>query len=410
MFIYYFCKMKILPYRNLFVGITQTLHNIFFENKYADREIERTLKSNPKWGGKDRGFIAETVYDTVRWKRMIEASMGKSVTPENLWEFVGTWFVLEDEKLPYWDEFKKLNPKEIIKRNHTATEKDFAILQSVPDWLYELGLKELGKNQWHQELEALNQQADTVIRTNTLKTDRKSLQKTLKTEHSIETEILSKYPDALRLIAKTNVFRTDAFQNGLFEIQDAGSQLISPYLNVKPGMSVIDACAGAGGKTLHLAALMQNKGQIFALDIHEWKLKELKKRAKRNGAQNIQAKLIDKKLLKKLENSADRLLLDAPCSGLGVLSRSPDTKWKLTPEFIEKVKTEQAEILDQYCKMVKKGGAMVYATCSILPSENENQVRRFLQNNPEFELVRDKKVFPSQTGFDGFYMAYIERK
>jgi len=402
--------MKVLPYKNLFIGITETLNNIFFENKYADREIERTLKSNPKWGSKDRGFIAQTVYDTVRWKRMIEASMGKSVTPENLWEFVGTWFVLEDEKLPYWDEFKKLNSKEIFKRNHAATGNDFAIAQSIPDWLYELGLKEIGRNQWHQELEVLNQQADTVIRTNTLKTDRKSLQKILKEEQGIETEVLSKYPDALKLVVKTNVFRTDAFQNGLFEIQDAGSQLISPYLNIQPGMRVVDACAGAGGKTLHLSALMQNKGQIFALDIHEWKLLELKKRAKRNGAQNIQTKVIDNKLLKKFENSVDRLLLDAPCSGLGVLSSNPDSKWKLTPEFIENIKVEQAKILDEYCKMVKVGGAMVYATCSILPSENQEQIKKFLANHPEFTLVREKQLLPSQTGFDGFYMAYLEKK
>lgn len=400
--------MKILPYKNLFIGITETLHNIFFENKYADREIEKTLKSNRKWGSKDRAFIAETIYDTVRWKRMIEASMGKEVSPDNLWEFVGTWFVLEDEKLPFWDEFKKLNAKEILRRNHDATEKDFGVMQSVPDWMYQLGIKELGKNQWHQELEIMNQPADTIIRTNTLKTDRKTLQKLLK-EEGFETEVLSKYPDALKMLQKANIFKTDAFKNGLFEIQDAGSQLIAPYLNVQPGMWIVDACAGAGGKTLHLSALTQNKGQIFALDIHEWKLLELKKRAKRNGAQNIQTKVIDNKLLKKFENSADRLLLDAPCSGLGVLSRNPDSKWKLTPEFIESIKEEQAMILDKYCNMVKSGGAMVYATCSILPSENQEQVKKFLINHPEFKLVREKQLFPSQTGFDGFYMAYLEK-
>src|SRR5690606_33616386 len=196
----------------------------------------------------------------------------------------------------------------------------------------------------------------------------------------------------------------EVFKNGWFEVQDAGSQLISPYLNVQPGMRVVDACAGAGGKTLHLSALMENKGQIYSLDIHEWKLLELKKRAKRNGAQNVQTKVI-----RKMEDSADRVLIDAPCSGLGVLSRNPDAKWKLTPEFIENVKSEQAKILNDYCKMVKPGGAMVYATCSILPSENQNQVENFLKNHPEFKLVREKQLLPSQTGFDGFYMAYLEK-
>lgn len=401
--------MKILPYKNLFIGITETLNNVFFNNKYADRELERTLKSNPKWGSKDRGFIAETVYDTVRWKRMIEASMGKEVSPDNLWEFVGTWFVLQDEKLPYWDEFKKLSPKDILKRNHAATDKNFAVRESIPQWLYELGIKELGEKKWHTEIEAMNIPAPTVIRANTLKIERKSLKNELRQER-VDTEVLSKYPDALQLAEKANIFRTDAFKKGLFEIQDAGSQLISPYLNVQPGMRVVDACAGAGGKTLHLTALMENKGQIFALDIHEWKLLELKKRAKRAGAQNIQTKVIDStKVIKKMENTADRLLIDAPCSGLGVLSRNPDSKWKLSLDFIENIKKEQERILNDYCKMVKPGGAMVYATCSILPSENQFQVENFLKNHPEFKLVREKQILPSQSGFDGFYMAYLEK-
>jgi 16S rRNA (cytosine967-C5)-methyltransferase len=339
---------------------------------------------------------------------MIEASMGKEVAPENLWEFVGTWFLLQDEKLPYWDEFKKLSSKDILKRNHAASDKNFAIRESIPDWLNELGKKELGK-QWEKEIEAMNIPAPTVIRVNTLKTDRKSLKNDLRQER-IDTEVLSKYPDALQLVEKANIFRTDAFQNGLFEIQDAGSQMISPYLNIQPGMRIVDACAGAGGKTLHLSALMENKGQIYALDIHEWKLQELKKRAKRAGAQNIQTKVIDStKVIKKLENSADRLLIDAPCSGLGVLSRNPDAKWKLSLDFIETVKKEQEKILNDYCKMVKPGGAMVYATCSILPSENQEQVQKFLSNHPEFKLVREKQILPSQSGFDGFYMAYLEK-
>src|SRR5690606_34940013 len=153
------------------------------------------------------------------------------------------------------------------------------------------------------------------------------------------------------------------------------------------------------------------KGQIYALDLHEWKLLETKKRAKRAGAQNIQTKVIDStKVIKKMENTADRLLIDAPCSGLGVLSRNPDAKWKLSLDFVESIKKEQEKILNDYCKILKPGGAMVYATCSILPSENQNQVAKFLQNHPEFTLVREKQILPSQSGFDGFYMAYLEKK
>ncbi|MDD3773605.1 MAG: RNA methyltransferase, partial [Weeksellaceae bacterium] len=132
--------------------------------------------------------------------------------------------------------------------------------------------------------------------------------------------------------------------------------------------------------------------------------------AKRNGAQNIQTKVVDSgKTIKRMENSVDRLLIDAPCSGLGVLRRNPDAKWKLTPEFIENIQKEQEKILNTYPKMLKKGGAMVYATCSILPSENQLQIEKFLVNHPDFKLIRDKQLLPSQTGYDGFYMAYLEK-
>ena len=203
---------------------------------------------------------------------------------------------------------------------------------------------------------------------------------------------------------------TSAFKEGFFEVQDASSQKIAELLDVKEGMRVVDACAGAGGKTLHIAALMKNKGQIIALDIYEWKLAELKRRAKRAGAFNIEARFIeDNKVIKRLHSTADRLLIDAPCSGLGVLKRNPDSKWKIDEDFINRIKTEQENILQNYSKILKKGGKMVYATCSILPSENGEQVRKFLAENTEFALVKEENIMPSD-GYDGFYMALIERK
>ena len=154
---------------------------------------------------------------------------------------------------------------------------------------------------------------------------------------------------------------------------------------------------------------MKNKGQIIALDIYEWKLAELKRRAKRAGAHNIETRFIDdNKVIKRLHEKADRLLIDAPCSGLGVLRRNPDSKWKIDQDFIDRIRKEQETILQDYSKIIKKGGKMVYATCSILPSENNEQVENFLKNNPDFKLVKEEKVMPS-TGFDGFYMALIER-
>jgi len=154
---------------------------------------------------------------------------------------------------------------------------------------------------------------------------------------------------------------------------------------------------------------MGNKGQIIALDIYEWKLAELKRRAKRAGAHNIETRMIsDNKVIKRLHETADRLLIDAPCSGLGVLKRNPDSKWKIDQAFIDRIKKEQQQIIQDYSKILKKGGKMVYATCSILPSENNEQVAEFLKNNPDYKLIKDEKIMPSQ-GYDGFYMALIER-
>jgi 16S rRNA (cytosine967-C5)-methyltransferase len=248
-----------------------------------------------------------------------------------------------------------------------------------------------------------------VLRVNTLKTSRKELQEQLDAEE-IATEAPPQFPDALLLEQRQNIFTRQQFKDGLFEVQDAGSQVIAPFLQVKPGMRVVDACAGAGGKTLHLASLMQNKGRIIALDTEEWKLEELKKRARRAGAGNIETRVIESsKTIKRLENSADRLLLDVPCSGLGVIKRNPDAKWKLSIDFIERVKELQQHILADYSTILKPGGLMVYSTCSLLPSENEKQVVTFLEARKDsFELIDQKWLLPSE-GFDGFYMALMKR-
>ncbi len=229
-------------------------------------------------------------------------------------------------------------------------------------------------------------------------------------EQEIEVDFLDGYKDALLLSHRQNLFQNPLFKLGLFELQDAGSQHISEFLGVEPGMRVIDACAGGGGKTLHIAALMQNKGRIISMDITQWKLDELKKRARRATASNVEPRLIEgTKTIKRLENTADRLLLDVPCSGSGVIKRNPDAKWKLNLEFIDRTKTIQQKILSEYSIMTKVGGQLVYSTCSVLPSENRKQVDEFLANNSGFELIKDQTILPSE-GFDGFYMALIKRK
>ena len=177
-------------------------------------------------------------------------------------------------------------------------------------------------------------------------------------------------------------------------------------------MRIIDACAGAGGKSLHIASLMENKGQVVSMDIYENKLNELKRRARRNGIHNIETRTIDStKVIKKLLEKADKVLIDSPCTGLGVLRRNPDAKWKMNPDFLEEIKVTQSEILDSYSRMVKPGGDLVYATCSILPSENEKQVKAFLKRDAgeNFTFVKDEKILPSSSGFDGFYMALLKK-
>ncbi|MRI62736.1 methyltransferase domain-containing protein [Ornithobacterium rhinotracheale] len=398
-----------LPFRNLYIGITQILQSVFEQNRYTDKEIERTFKQNKQWGSRDRAFVAETVYDIVRWKSLIDYASNAALKRKDYWSLIATYFIINNVEIPQLEEFGRYNIDK-IKSNYLKAKKIPNIWYSVSPNLYELGVEQLGEESWNQELDAMNQPAPPILRLNTLKANEKMLRKSLG-EEEVEIEVIPDYPDAYLLVNQKNLFQTEAFKNGWFEMQDASSQLVAPFLELEPGMRVVDACAGGGGKSLHMAALLQNKGSVLAMDIVPWKLKEVKKRAKRNGAFNIQTKVIESsKTIKRLHNSFDRVLIDAPCTGVGVLKRNPDAKWKVNQDFLQRVTSEQTKILASYPKMLKKGGLMVYATCSIFPAENEKQIQRFLVENPKFELIEEKKILPSQSGFDGFYMAKLVRK
>ncbi len=400
-------------HRNLCFATVDGLLQIFNEGQYADKVVQQLLKRDKRWGSRDRGFVAETTYDIVRWKRLYGeiANVKEPFSRDDIWRLFAVWATLKGIKLPDWKYFEG-TPSRKIKGRFDELSKIRKIKESFSDWMDELASKELGETLWSKEATALNEQADVILRVNTLKSTKEKLQEEL-FDLDIETEFIKGYPEALKLKERGNVFTTEAFKKGFFEVQDASSQLVAGFLDVKSGMKVVDTCAGAGGKTLHIAALMENKGQVIAMDIYENKLRELKRRAKRAGAHNIEMRVIDStKPIKKLYDKADRVLIDAPCSGLGVLRRNPDAKWKLQPEFIEKIKNTQAEILNNYSKMVKPGGKLVYATCSILPSENQEQVDKFLasENGKDFTFVKDKKVLAHESGFDGFYMALLEKR
>ena len=399
-------------HRNLVFATVDALSQIFNDQKQADKVLQQVLKRDKRWGARDRAFIAETTYDIVRWFRLYAeiADIGKGPFDRNaLMRLVAVWIVLKGIPLPTWDEFKD-TPKRKIKGRFDELSSIRKFRESIPDWLDELGEKELGER-WDTELRALNNQAKVVLRVNSLKAAIKDVRSSLERE-GIMTETIKGYPQALQLIERANVFTTQAFKDGWFEVQDASSQLVGELLDPKPGMRIVDACAGAGGKTLQLAAMMENKGQLIALDIYDFKLKELKRRAKRNGVHNVETRLIDNnKVVKRLKGKADKVLLDAPCSGLGVLRRNPDAKWKINPDFLKRVQETQSEIIRDYSGMVKPGGELIYVTCSILPSENEHQVNSFLNSEAgnSFSLIKEKKIWPSESGYDGFYMARLRK-
>lgn len=400
-------------HRNLVFTTIDSLMAIFNEGEYADKVVARALKKDKRWGSHDRKFVAETIYEIVRWKRLYTeiAEVKEPFDRDKIWRIFAVWAVLRGHNLPDWKYFED-TPVRRIKGKFDELTKTRKFRESIPDWMDELGVKELGEEVWTKEIAAQNEQAKVILRVNKLKTTKEKLRAILM-DLNIETEFHKDYPDALILTERANVFLTDAFKDGLFEVQDASSQLVAYFLDVQPGMRVVDTCAGAGGKTLHLASLMENKGQLIAMDLYESKLKQLKIRAKRNGAFNIEPRVIEStKTIKKLHEKADRVLIDAPCSGLGVLKRNPDSKWKLQPEFIDNIRKVQAEVLENYSKIVKPGGKLVYATCSVLPSENQEQIKHFLSTEigKEFNFVKDQKVLASESGFDGFYMALLERK
>ena len=397
-------------HRNLVFAVIDSILLIFNEGEYADKVVQKALKRDARWGARDRKFVAETIYEMVRWKRLYNEIAGTKshYTRENVWKNFAVFAVLKGYNLPDWPQLQGV-PERRIKGKFDELQKNRAVKESIPDWMDARGVAELGEKRWSKEIHALNQQANVILRCNTLRTNKLNLKKKLSDE-GIETHFIPGYPDALELNERANVFVTKAFKDGLFEVQDASSQKVAEYLDVEPGMRVIDTCAGAGGKTLHLAALMENKGQIIAMDIYESKLKKLKVRTRRAGAHNITTRPIDSsKVIKKLKDTADRVLIDAPCSGIGVLKRNPDSKWKLEASFLENIIKTQAEILESYARLVKNGGKLVYATCSILPSENEKQVEKFLEKNKNFKFIKDDKVSPFETGYDGFYMALLER-
>lgn len=322
-------------------------------------------------------------------------------------KLLNVWHLFHALELPKMQYSLPVDTDDLAARIEQAKTNP-VLWDGCPEWLDTMGHEQLGAS-WEKERAALSTPPKRFLRVNGLKVTLDELTQKLAAEF-VSTQAVESVDSALEVTSDSALFRTNSFKDGLFEQQDAGSQRVAAALDAKPGMRVIDACAGAGGKTLHIAAQMQGKGRLLAMDVEQWKLDNLKERARRNGAHNIETRLIvGSKTIKRLKLSADRVLLDVPCSGLGVLKRNPDAKWRDTAERLPVLMELQKHILSSYSRMVKVGGIVVYATCSIFPCENRGQVDAFLAENPNFRLLEDETISPADTGFDGFYLAKLER-
>ncbi len=381
-------------------GCAGILAEVFEGGRVLDRVLENAFRANPKWGKRDRGFIAETVFEVARWRR----GLAFVVQGESIKALCAAQWNRAGLEIPEWWEWQGCGVAEMTAREELLGSEPRAIHESMPDWLDARAFEEKGEA-WDAELAALNRRAPVFLRVNRLRLTPQEAIGWL-AENGVTATLVEGAPDALVLTEGKSLPKPLAAE-GLVEIQDAGSQAIAPLLEVEPGMRVIDACAGAGGKTLHLAALMQGRGEIVAMDVSAAKLSELRRRAARAGTRIIRTETWREDTLKRYAGWADRVLIDAPCSGLGTLRRQPDLKWRLTEPALEKTRRLQRRLLDHYPSLLKPGGKFVYATCSVLPTENERQIETLLERDGRFVTEELIRISPSETGWDGFFAARL---
>ncbi len=379
------------------------LGRVFDDGRVLERELAAAFRAYPKWGKRDRSFVAETAYEVVRWRRAL-AWVADSGDPSSL--CAAQWRRMELE-IPEWWSWPGGDVAEMAAREPELGGQPRAIRESLPDWLDQRGAAELG-DAWDGEIAAMNHRAPVFLRVNRLVAEVGGVLDWL-ADHGVEAAAVEGCPDGLVLPLGKLLPRKLA-EDGRVEIQDAGSQQVAPLLEAAPGMRAIDSCAGAGGKTLHLAALMAGKGELLALDVGPRKLRELKRRARLAGVRGLKVGVWDQETDRRYAGWADRVLVDAPCSGLGTLRRQPDLKWRLAEPALEKVRRLQRRLLDHHGELVKPGGKMVYATCSILPGENRGQVANLLERDPRWTLEEELEVSPAATGWDGFYAARLRRE
>jgi 16S rRNA (cytosine967-C5)-methyltransferase len=394
----------------------------------ADATTSRFFRAHPKLGHGERGVIAEAVFAVLR-RRMEFAHLAESgsgsparrLTLLGLMQTAGRTalkpFVSEAEG-EWLERVSKIDPASLPQR----------IRMNLPDWIYEALAKRFEPDELVQLAASLNYPAPLDLRSNPIKASRDEVLEALE-KAGIDGGAMPYAPFGVRVDGKPPLTKLDAFQNGWIEVQDEGSQLLCSLVAPRRGEMIVDFCAGAGGKTLALGAMMRSTGRLYAFDISERRLTKLKPRLARSGLSNVNPVLIDSEhdaKIKRLAGKIDRVLVDAPCSGLGTLRRNPDLKWRQSPESIGELTPKQTSILASAARLVKKGGRLVYATCSILDAENEAVVAQFLADHPEFALVPARDVlaeqridldtgdylslWPHRHATDGFFAAVLERR
>ncbi len=392
----------------------------------ADTALRYFFK-NERIGSRERALIAETVFGVLRHRLLLEIACQGNATPRRL-------------ALAYLVKFGGYNLREIepvlkrdekdwlaIAKGTKYDDQPLSIQAELPDWI----VGKMRASYSDEEIltigRAMQQAAPLDIRVNTLMAKREEVLQQLQ-EQKIEAVATPYSPVGIRLMEKIPLNKDALFTTGKVEVQDEGSQLLGFLLAPKRNDMVVDFCAGAGGKTLMLSALMNSQGRLYAMDISEKRLANLKPRLKRSGASNIQPMLIahenDLKV-KRLSGKIDRVLVDAPCSGLGTLRRNPDLKFRQSEKSIEELNHKQAAILNSASRLLKKGGRLVYATCSILFDENQHIVESFLSSHPDYvlrpagEILQQQKIpldmgdylelRPNLHATDGFFAAVLER-
>ncbi len=393
----------------------------------ADSSLSRYFRNNHELGAKDRAFVAETVYGVLRRKRLLEHLAAPHTDPRHL--ILAALARLQGLSLRELEPLLQKGEDEWLKQVKAVPTDDLplAVRTDFPDWLAERLAARLPEAEILILARGMQQPAPLDLRVNTVLASRDEVLATLARD-GIDASATPYSPAGVRLKEKPAINRHPLFLDGKIEVQDEGSQLLGYLVAPRRGEMIADFCAGAGGKTLLLGALMHSQGRIYAFDVSDKRLSQLKPRLKRSGLSNLHPQLIANEndlKIKRLAGKLDRVLVDAPCSGLGTLRRNPDLKWRQQPRDIEELTRKQAAILNAAARLVKTGGRLVYATCSILTEENEQIVEAFLEAHPEFRLIEASgvlaqqhialdtgkylKLAPHVHGTDGFFAAAMER-